>query len=518
MTARWILLAAALAVACKGRQGHRDEAHRHATEEELPGQSVTVWTERSELFLEHAPLIAGQEVGFAAHVTLLPSFEPATAGGIVLTLTMEDGQSVSGRADQPSSPGLFRPRLVPPRPGKGRLTMRIEGPARDDLAVGACQVFADRAAAKQALGAGAEPAGRIAFLKEQQWKTDFATLPVAERALQPSVRASGEIRPVAGQEARLTAAAAGRATLASPTPILGMPIKKGQLLASIAPRLGAGTDRASLEGEAQAAEAEVGAAEAQLARAERLFAERAIAEKQLEEARTRARVARARQGAARGRLAQFSAGASGTAGAPRGAYQVRAPIAGTLTAMEVTSGEGVPEGQLLFTVIDLARVWLVAQVFEPDIPKVEGARAAWFTIDGHDAPFVVGERNGRLVTIGRVIDPQSRTVPVIFELDNRDGRLRIGQFAKVSLATGAPVRGLAVPEAALVDEAGKPVAFVQVEGEAFERRQLTLGVRDRGWVQVLAGLAAGERVVTRGAYDIKLAAAAGGIPAHGHAH
>jgi multidrug efflux pump subunit AcrA (membrane-fusion protein) len=109
-------------------------------------------------------------------------------------------------------------------------------------------------------------------------------------------------------------------------------------------------------------------------------------------------------------------------------------------------------------------------------------------------------------------------VPVIFEVENGAGQLRIGQFAKVSIATGRPVKSPAIPESAVLDEGGKPVVFVQVEGESFERRQLKLGIVDRGWVQVLEGVRAGERVVTRGAYEIKLSAASGAIPAHGHAH
>ena len=191
---------------------------------------------------------------------------------------------------------------------------------------------------------------------------------------------------------------------------------------------------------------------------------------------------------------------------------------GTLVTLDAASGQSVAEGDVIATVMDVQRVWLQAQIFEPDIPRVEGARAAWFTIDGYDTPFQVDETSGRVVTLGQVLDPDTRTIPLIFELDNPGGRLRIGQFARVVVATGAPVRTLAVPETAVIDDAGKPVAYVQVDGEAFERRLLTLGIRSGGWVQVVDGLAAGERVVTRGAYEVKLASAAGSIPAHGHAH
>jgi cobalt-zinc-cadmium efflux system membrane fusion protein len=88
----------------------------------------------------------------------------------------------------------------------------------------------------------------------------------------------------------------------------------------------------------------------------------------------------------------------------------------------------------------------------------------------------------------------------------------------VWIETGAATNALAVPESAMVDDAGRKVVYVQVEGESFERRVLTLGIRSGGWVEVKAGLANGERVVTRGAYDVKLAASGGAVPEHGHAH
>lgn len=172
----------------------------------------------------------------------------------------------------------------------------------------------------------------------------------------------------------------------------------------------------------------------------------------------------------------------------------------------------------MFTVIDLDRVWLVAKVFEADVPRVENAQAAWFTIDGYEQPFTVDASNGKLVTVGRVIDPQSRTAPVIFEVDNKAGKLRIGNFAKTVIATGDPRKVLAIPDIALVEDGGRTVAFVMVEGESFERRPLRLGIRSNGWTEVLDGLKAGEHVVTKGAYEVKLASASGAVPAHGHVH
>jgi RND family efflux transporter MFP subunit len=381
--------------------------------------------------------------------------------------------------------------------------------------IGECVVFASEAAARAARKEEPEAPGRITYLKEQAWKTDFGTVAVARRDLQEGVRAAGEIRPVAGKEAQLTAPSAGRVSLVEPAPILGMPVKKDQVLATITPRA-TGGDRSTLAADVTAADAEVAAARAELERAQRLVGAQAAAPKTVEEASTRLRIAEARLAGARGRLGQFEAGARGTGGGR--VFQVRAPADGTLVSIDAASGQGVEEGQKLFTVIDLERVWLVVNVFEADLPRVENARAAWFTIDGHEHPFTVDETNGKLITVGRVIDPKTRTAPVIFELDNKAGKLRIGNFTKVAIATGAPRKALAIPDIAIVEDGGRSVVFVMVGGESFERRPLRLGIRSNGWTEVLDGLAAGERVVTRGAYEVKLASASGAVPSHGHAH
>ncbi len=509
-----------LLVACRGGHGGGEaDPHDHGAQpvSELPGQAVTVWADRVELFMEYRPLIVGRETAFAAHVTEMPSFKAVTAGSATLTLTYAGGAPVTGKVDAPSNPGIFRPALTPSRAGPCTLSMSVTSlQVTHAFEIGPCTVFADEAAARKGLPEEAEPPGRIAFLKEQQWKTEFATVAIGERDLQDGVRSSAEIRPVAGREARLSAPAAGRVALVDPAPLLGMPVSRGQVLATIAPRVGGMGDRATLAADAAAAQAELDAARSALARTERLVADQAAPARSVEEARTRAEVAEARLTGTSGRLAQFDASASGGGGGR--VFQIRAPIDGTLVSVEAATGESVAEGQALFRVVDLAKVWLVANVFEPDLPRVDGARAVWFTIDGYPQAFAVDEHNGKLVTIGRVIDPRTRTAPVIFEVDNASGRLRIGNFAKAMIATGAPRRALAIPASAIVDDAGRPIVFVMVEGESFERRPVRVGIRSNDWVEVSEGVAAGEHVVSRGAYEIKLQASSGSVPAHGHVH
>ena len=124
---------------------------------------------------------------------------------------------------------------------------------------------------------------------------------------------------------------------------------------------------------------------------------------------------------------------------------------------------------------------------------------------------------GRVMSIGRVVDPQSRTVPITFAADNRMLGLAVGQSIFLHLLMNETAPSPVVPASALVDDAGRPIVFVQVEGESFERRPVTVGAREGGLVQV-SGVKAGEHVVTRGAHLVRLASLSTSIPAHGHVH
>jgi multidrug efflux pump subunit AcrA (membrane-fusion protein) len=125
---------------------------------------------------------------------------------------------------------------------------------------------------------------------------------------------------------------------------------------------------------------------------------------------------------------------------------------------------------------------------------------------------------GRLIAVGRLVDAATRTVPVTYETDNRDHRLAINQTVFLRLFLTPLGKFPIVPEAAIIDDAGRPVVFIQRGGETFLRRPVKLGIRNHANVQVLEGVNAGDRVVTKGAYLIRLSTMSSAVPAHGHVH
>jgi RND family efflux transporter MFP subunit len=530
MMNRTILLSLSLlAIACSDHDHEGEHDHGHAHDEhgghggsEYPAESVTLWTDKAELFMEWDALTVGRESRFLAHISDMSNpelFKAVAAGTVTVTLSVEGKGASAWQVEEPARLGIFIPTVVPKVAGPCKLTIALASESlTETFNIEPCVVHPDEASAKKAATDEEEAGDEIGFLKEQQWPIAFATAEARVQDLTPSATINAKIKAVAGHEAKLTASTAGRLVLASPAPTLGSQIKKGQVLARIQPTMSAAGNLGALQADVTAAQAEFTAAQAAKERLERLVATDAVPKRRLDEAVSALEVARARLQAARTLLSSYRASAGGSSRATAGAFRITSPIDGTLVEQNVTEGETVSAGALLFSVIDLDRVWVEGRVFEPDVPKFEDAENAWFTVDGRNTVFEIGGDTGRLVTLGHVLDSKSRTVPVVYEVQNPGRKIRIGQFAKLSVATGPPSKTLVIPEQALIQDGNQAIVFVHVSGEAFERRVVSLGARSRGLVEIKGGVQAGERVVTVGAYDVKLAASAGGAPAHGHAH
>ena len=523
---RRALLLSVLLWACKPQHGHdAGGGHSEKAAPARPPVSVTLYQSGLELFLESPALVKNAPSPLAAHFTVARApcgFYPVTKGRVTATLRHADGAEETFTAAQPLRDGVFKPEVKPARAGAATLALRLEGEQLDaTVEVGPVTVHESLAAAVAAAAAaqGPEPERTFSFPKEQQWKTEYATAPAEERVLQGGVRANGELKAVPGQAAELSAPVPGRLPVGEPVPALGQKVKKGELLVRVLPTSALGTtDLATVELEASRARAELGLAERELARAKEMFAAQAIPEKQVDAARVGVEVASAKLQAAEKQRALYRGAQSGGAGAGGTAFELRSPLDGVVSFAEVMPGAVVEAGKKLVAVVNADRLWLEARVFEADAPKVEQSPGAAFTVSGFEREFTVDASNGRRVAVGAVIDRATRTVPVVYELLNPEGRLKPGMFAKVTLFTGETVRGLAVPESALVDDDGKAAVFVLAGGESFFTRVIKPGVRSGGFVQVLGGVKPGERVVSCGAYELKLASAGGAIPEHGHAH
>jgi multidrug efflux pump subunit AcrA (membrane-fusion protein) len=156
----------------------------------------------------------------------------------------------------------------------------------------------------------------------------------------------------------------------------------------------------------------------------------------------------------------------------------------------------------------------VSQRYFQKLPTISAAN---FKIISEETVYNTEEMNGKVISFGKSTSENASFIPITFEIDNI-GNIIPGSVAEVFLKSTAIPDALVIPSSALMEELGNFFVFVQTGGETFEKREIKLGGNDGKYVQVLSGLKEGERVVTKGAYAIKLASASGAIPEHGHSH
>ena len=143
--------------------------------------------------------------------------------------------------------------------------------------------------------------------------------------------------------------------------------------------------------------------------------------------------------------------------------------------------------------------------------------SAHFRTPYNDEVYDLKKLNGRLLSYGKASGEQGYYIPVTFEFDNRGGVVP-GSFVEIFLLSQSMEGVLAVPESALTEEQGSFFVYRQVDEECYEKQRVIVGADDGEQVQILSGIRAGDRIVTQGAYQVKLASASNAIPAHTHEH
>lgn len=479
---------------------------------------VTRWSASSELFMEYPELQVGASSRFAIHLTELESFRPLAAGRVTVELDYGDGVLERFPADSPSEPGILGATVRPARAGTPLLAIRIESPKFEDShQLGAVRVLGEAAVFESSDANSAPLAGTttIAFSKEQQWTMDFGTQVVESSVMQQSLRVPAWVEARSGGRMLVTAPVPGRLLPSVPMPGLGTAVERGQILGAIIPLWAGSLDRTSIQLALDEAKVALETATRHRERAERLIAVGAVPERRVEEAKAHEEVTLARFDAARQRMAHYEASRRDDPHEESPAsFFVKAHLAGVVTAMHATAGAHVEDGDVLLEVAATELVHVSAVVPEARASVLRSLVGAEIELAEGAAVLPVKE----LVSTARVVDPTTRTLKATYLVDNSVQRLAIGQSVFVRMFTSEKVQAPAVPESALVDDGGLTVVYVQTGGESFERRTVNVGNRTGVNVQITSGLRVGERVVTQGAYLVRLSSASLQAPAHGHVH
>lgn len=288
---------------------------------------------------------------------------------------------------------------------------------------------------------------------------------------------------------------------------VGQPVRGGQALAILeSPEVG------QIRADETEAEALMLIARENYDRERRLEEQGISSRKELLDALAELRRAEASLNSARQRLQVLGAGQGEGA-----RYALTAPFAGVVVAREASLGEMASPADQLFTVADLARVWIEFDVYERDLSRVAPGQ----TVDVTTAAYPGRTFPAQIVYVGDIVDPEKQTVRARVEIPNAGGVLKPGMFATALIRVGGggtPV--IAVPKEAVQEVEGRQVVFVpgDAPGE-FRAQPVRVGeATDNGRVLILSGLPAGARVVTTGAFDLRSELAAGEISDAGHGH
>jgi RND family efflux transporter MFP subunit len=361
-------------------------------------------------------------------------------------------------------------------------------------------------AAADAAQAAPNPDGEVRFLMEQQWRIRLKLAKAEPAMVAPQILSTGRVVPAAHNQA-LIAPPVGGIIGGANFPRVGQRVQRGQVLATLTQtptaaesaqirveNLRLEAERRRLANAVRESQIQRDLAETEFERARRLYEKKAYSLKQLQIAEAGLRSAEANLAGAAEQLNALEMGEAAVV------YPLRAPIAGTVVAVHKAFGEQVNPGEAAFEVVNLDTVWVEVPIFERDLGRLQVQSGAVFTT----ASFPDTEFRGKLIDIGAVIHEQTRAATVRLEVPNPSNRLRIGMQANVRLEADSSLSALLIPREAVLDNEGEKIVYVLLSGETFQRRTVQVGDEYGDKVAILSGVMAGERVVTQGAYQLKL--------------
>jgi cobalt-zinc-cadmium efflux system membrane fusion protein len=347
----------------------------------------------------------------------------------------------------------------------------------------------------------------------QHGKVQWA--PVATSSTTSSAAVPGELTVNEDRTARLGAPGRGRVLAVRVQP--GDPVSRGQVLVVLqsAEAGMAQSDVAKAGAEVTSRRAQAQYAASARARAERLLALKAIPRQDYEravadddQARAALAQATAEQTRARSTAEQLGAGGVGA----NGEIVLRAPLAGVVLERSAQPGAVVDAGAPLVVITDPTSLWL--QIKAPEALMALFRRGGQLAF--HVPAFAAEQFTARVEAVGAGLDPATRTLAVRALVANARARLKPAMLATVDVAGGPRLAAVLLPDDAVQSIDGKPTVFIvhpeRLGGARFERRAVELGPRSGGQVAITRGLAAGDVVVTAGAFAVKSQFQKGSMP------
>lgn len=314
-----------------------------------------------------------------------------------------------------------------------------------------------------------------------------------------ALKVSGELSASPGSEVTVVAAANGVVAFPSTTWTEGSAVEKGKVLALL-------SSRDLMEGDlAEKARIDYETVQKELARAESLAQDRLVSQKELEQVRLRYTNARTTYEGLSSKISSQG-------------IKVVAPITGFIKQRLVAAGEYVSMGQPIAVLTQTRRLQLIAQAGEADYNRLAQVTSAHFRTSSSQNVNRLNELDGKLISIGKNVSEGAYYIPITFEFNNV-GAFVPGSFAEIWLLEAEKENVFSVPLSALTEEQGLFFVYIQLDKDCYRKQEVKIGHDNGLRVEILSGLKEGNRVVTHGATQVKLASYANALPAgHNHSH
>ncbi len=443
--------------------------------------------------------MVGQISQFTTYLTALSEHLPVEQGSLTVSL-IRNNQGIRSTVDQPVSPGVFTPSLQPQESGTFQLVFDLVTPTYSEkIELENIQVYADLQAAQQATSAQ-EQDDLISFSKEQAWKVEFQTAPVKRQAIYQMIPTSGIWKVSPGDYQTLVAPADGRVKFSQGVLTEGTSVKRGQVLMNVSSE---GLTSNNLQAEIQKAKINYDQAQSEYERKKQLYESKIVPKAEFEQVEQKYHVARTN-------YQTLSSGYNG------GGKSIRAPMDGFIKSLKASNGSFATQGQELVTVTSHQSSLLEVQVSPRYSGQLSNIRNLYYQ-PREGSWSNLNEGGGKILSVAQEVESNQPMISVFAEI-NEPIDMPEGSFTEAQLMVGEASNSLVVPASSLLEDYGSYSVMVQLSGESFERRNVTPGKRNGHEIEIITGLTAGEVVVTKGAYQVKMASMSDQAPAHGHAH
>jgi RND family efflux transporter MFP subunit len=487
--------------ACDSNKGARQKSsdgHAHVSDEV---HQLTLFTDKSEFFVEYPGLIINKESELAVHLTNLENYQPYNDGTVRVLLENSGGKAQEEYISEPDVPGIFRVSITPETPGESSIHFEFTREGISEKS-GSHHVWVARDDHDPEPEESHEVSqDGIRFTKEQAWRSDFAVTRLSPVPFSGIIKAGGEILAMPRERHLITARTSGIVHYSKNDLVAGADVYGGEELMTIQ---GQDLARDNIAVQYAAAEARFEQSHSEYERRLKLFREGATSERQFIETRSKYKTDSIRYN----NIKQSYS---------RGGLKIIAPIDGHIHELKVSQGEFVETGHLIATVSSERRLLLKADVPQQYFHRIQNIVSTNFKTSYNNKVWDLKDFKGKLLAIGSSVAENNQYLPVYFEAQN-NGQLLEGAFAEFYLKTRILENCVVVPVEAVLEEQGTYYVYVQVTGEIFRKQEIVTGDLDGFGYRVTGGLSVGDRIVTRGGMLLKTASMSTSLSGHSHQH